>query len=155
MKKIIARIVGEVVEVLQADEIIKLDLKPAWKNWDVLRDAGYDSTALAGVPTVEGYLTFSKPETDADKFEMLCAQYDWFYQMSDDGGVYNAGVRHDRKMDELHWWLGATVTAPIWVKYIKAKVGNYADASHFMASYAYRFGATKSHYLGKGSLMEE
>lgn len=141
MKKIVARIKEGKVEILEASaDAPHLDRVPAWKNWDLLRGEGYTSATLLREPNVEGYLTFWKPENELEKLELMFATYDWFYEMSDDFSVWQAGRNKDARIQQTIAVAGIQKEAgELWKQYVTAKKTSFRDEEHFLRSYLHRF----------------
>lgn len=119
MKLIIANIKNDEVIVnpgTPPPDGLVLNLKPAHKNWQLLREKGWIATHLIGEPKEQG-VEWHFPENDRDRLELEIATYDYYYQMSDDGRVYSAGRAQDRKIQGLAQKVGQDVYKELWNAY--------------------------------------
>lgn len=108
--------------------------------WTVLRNDGWTSTTIVGDEQPEGWLVFYKPESDEDRLHLECATYDWFYHMSDDGRVYDAGRAKDGRISHLISLVGQREGIRIWRKYVVRSVAKFNDPLFFLESYFNAFG---------------
>jgi len=121
MKKIVARIEKETVEVKSSTDLaiagVEFNLIPAWKNWDMLRSKGWTNTRLKGDEKEPGYLIWQKGETSQEQLEIELSVHDWWCQMSDDYGVTLAGEKHMRYIQELMLSVGLAKAKELWNAY--------------------------------------
>jgi len=112
--------------------------------WTVLRNDGWHDVQTVDDVKLDGWLIFHKPETDEDRLHIECAGYDWFYQMSDDSRVYNAGRAKDGVISRLISLVGQREGVKIWRKYVvrtlKGMVDNPDGGLFFLESYFNAFG---------------
>ena len=121
MKKIVARIVKDTVEVKSSTdsaisglEAIEVNLIPAW---DMLRSKGWTITCLKGDEKKLDFLIWQKGETSQEQLEIELSVHDWWCQMSDSYSVTLAGEKHMRYIQELMLSVGLAKAKELWNAY--------------------------------------
>lgn len=99
-----------------------------YRAFDFLKNLGWEPIRLIsqGVPW-DDFLWWNLPETNIDQLELLIADYDYYYQMSDDHRVYIIGKARDAKIEHLAHLVGRTMFVELWNKYVQANVKNYGE----------------------------
>ena len=134
MKTIRAKIVGEKCIILSGEDAPELNEHPAYMNWDKLRNLGWVRCRLLNELKGEG-LSWHYPETDLDRLELEIATYDWYYQMSDDLRVYNAGQAKDGKIKDLFGKIGREKAVKLWNEYVMHKASSFSEPDRFCKDY--------------------
>lgn len=138
MKTIQAKIVGEKCVILSGGDAPELNEHPAYMNWDKLRNLGWVNCRLLNEPRDDG-LTWHYPETDLDRLELEIATYDWYYQMSDDQRVYNAGRAKDGRISALFEKVNKEKAVKLWNDYVMQKASSFSEPENFKKDYLERF----------------
>lgn len=99
MKELVVRMQEGHIKILTCtdsdEEMVKISeavVKVRW-DWRVLADLGWQRAKLLGRSVPDGYQMFYKGETPDELLEIALANHDWWYQMSDDFGVWGAGEK--------------------------------------------------------------
>lgn len=100
--------------------------KKAYEVWNFLMKKGFVNCRLIGESGELGF-SWHLGESDEEKLEIEIATYDYYYQMSDDARVYNAGRYKDGKIDELKTIVGEERYKVIWNRYLEEHRSDFGD----------------------------
>lgn len=126
MKTLRTRMMNGEFTCLEGDSPIENGQEYRAHDW--LRDRGWVCIRLINqeIPR-DNYVWWNYPETNLDKLEIMIAQYDWYYQMSDDHRVYTVGVANDSRIRHLAELVGREVFVEMWNKYVMHNIENFRD----------------------------
>ncbi len=73
--------------------------------------------------------------TPLQRLQHLIDTYDWYYEMSDDFGVWQAGKRRDQDIAALTEIVGREIYLKMWNEKVDTEAKNFRDPEEFTARY--------------------
>jgi hypothetical protein len=90
--------------------------------WNIMQKEGWIHDKSIGEMSMSSfYIVWVKPENDVEKLELTLRHHDWWYQMSDDYGVYSSGEKARKNIEAMMKKVEPSVAKELYEKYCPYK----------------------------------